>query len=552
MSKNSKVLALKYRPQVFEDLIGQEIAAKTIVNSIKENKVPNAYLFTGIRGVGKTTIARIVAKSLNCKNGIGNISKKVACENCHCEAIANSNHIDVLEMDAASKTGIDDVRELIEFSRYGPSIAKYKIFIIDEVHMLSKQAFNALLKTLEEPPEYLKFIFATTEVKKIPVTILSRCQRFELPRIKSDELLLFIKKITLLEKGVITDDALKLIVKLSEGSVRDALSLVDRALISLDNKKIDLEEAQKIFGHFDKNLIIKIFESLFIGEEEQVLNLYKKIYLIGVDPKIFLNDFLEVLYYLKNINLLKLEENNFYLNADEIKLLSDLSNKVEDSTLLTYWQFTINTIEELDMVSNQNIAVEMFLIRLLYLKEIKQNKKNEIINKNNDINIKKNEEDDFNLNLNNKKSINQIKNYSQEQKLDLEKKIIDDNSSNKIESFDKLIKICNDNKEINLKYELETNVNLVRFDNQLIEISFNENLDKSFVKNLSEKLYKWTSKRWIITFSKQKGMMTKKQNTKEKKDNLLLNVKKGNTYKRILEIFPGSELINVEDEKKND
>ena len=552
MSKNSKVLALKYRPQVFEDLIGQEIAAKTIVNSIKENKVPNAYLFTGIRGVGKTTIARIVAKSLNCKNGIGNISKKVACENCHCEAIANSNHIDVLEMDAASKTGIDDVRELIEFSRYGPSIAKYKIFIIDEVHMLSKQAFNALLKTLEEPPEYLKFIFATTEVKKIPVTILSRCQRFELPRIKSDELLLFIKKITLLEKGVITDDALKLIVKLSEGSVRDALSLVDRALISLDNKKIDLEEAQKIFGHFDKNLIIKIFESLFIGEEEQVLNLYKKIYLIGVDPKIFLNDFLEVLYYLKNINLLKLEENNFYLNADEIKLLSDLSNKVEDSTLLTYWQFTINTIEELDMVSNQNIAVEMFLIRLLYLKEIKQNKKNEIINKNNDINIKKNEEDDFNLNLNNKKSINQIKNYSQEQKLDLEKKIIDDNSSNKIESFDKLIKICNDNKEINLKYELETNVNLVRFDNQLIEISFNENLDKSFVKNLSEKLYKWTSKRWIITFSKQKGMMTKKQNIKEKKDNLLLNVKKGNTYKRILEIFPGSELINVEDEKKND
>ena len=552
MSKNSKVLALKYRPQVFEDLIGQEIAAKTIVNSIKENKVPNAYLFTGIRGVGKTTIARIVAKSLNCKNGIGNISKKVACENCHCEAIANSNHIDVLEMDAASKTGIDDVRELIEFSRYGPSIAKYKIFIIDEVHMLSKQAFNALLKTLEEPPEYLKFIFATTEVKKIPVTILSRCQRFELPRIKSDELLLFIKKITLLEKGVITDDALKLIVKLSEGSVRDALSLVDRALISLDNKKIDLEEAQKIFGHFDKNLIIKIFESLFIGEEEQVLNLYKKIYLIGVDPKIFLNDFLEVLYYLKNINLLKLEENNFYLNADEIKLLSDLSSKVEDSTLLTYWQFTINTIEELDMVSNQNIAVEMFLIRLLYLKEIKQNKKNEIINKNNDIDTKKNEEDDFNLNLNNKKSINQIKNYSQEQKLDLEKKIIDDNSSNKIESFDKLIKICNDNKEINLKYELETNVNLVRFDNQLIEISFNENLDKSFVKNLSEKLYKWTSKRWIITFSKQKGMMTKKQNTKEKKDNLLLNVKKGNTYKRILEIFPGSELINVEDEKKND
>ncbi len=170
MNKNTKVLALKYRPQIFEDLIGQDVVAETIINSIKANKVPNAYLFTGIRGIGKTTTARIVAKSLNCSNGIDNLCKADLCDNCM--AISNSNHIDVLEMDAASKTGVDDVRDLIEFSRYGPTTAKYKIFIIDEVHMLSKQAFNALLKTLEEPPEYLKFIFATTEIKKIPGGIL--------------------------------------------------------------------------------------------------------------------------------------------------------------------------------------------------------------------------------------------------------------------------------------------------------------------------------------------------------------------------------------------
>ena len=169
MTNNSTVLALKYRPQTFKDLIGQEIISETIYNSIKYNKTANAYLFTGIRGVGKTTIARIVAKALNCKKGIENISEENSCENCHCKEIANSNHIDVLEMDAASKTGVDDVRDLIEFSRYGPTSAKYKIFIIDEVHMLSKQAFNALLKTLEEPPDYLKFIFATTEIKKIPI-----------------------------------------------------------------------------------------------------------------------------------------------------------------------------------------------------------------------------------------------------------------------------------------------------------------------------------------------------------------------------------------------
>ena len=193
MNKNSKVLALKYRPQIFDDLIGQDVIAETIINSIKATKVPNAYLFTGIRGIGKTTIARIVAKSLNCKNGIDNLCNKNFCENC--EAISNSSHIDVLEMDAASKTGVDDVRDLIEFSRYGPTSSKFKIFIIDEVHMLSKQAFNALLKTLEEPPEYLKFIFATTEIKKIPITVVSRCQRFDLSRIKSSELFDFIKKI---------------------------------------------------------------------------------------------------------------------------------------------------------------------------------------------------------------------------------------------------------------------------------------------------------------------------------------------------------------------
>ena len=183
MNINSKVLALKYRPQTFDDLIGQDVVAETIINSIKLDKVPNAYLFTGIRGIGKTTTARIVAKSLNCLNGTENLCKEKYCENC--EAITYSSHIDVLEMDAASKTGVDDIRDLIEFARYGPTSSKYKIFIIDEVHMLSKQAFNALLKTLEEPPEYLKFIFATTEIKKIPITVVSRCQRFDLADRKS-------------------------------------------------------------------------------------------------------------------------------------------------------------------------------------------------------------------------------------------------------------------------------------------------------------------------------------------------------------------------------
>ena len=549
MLKNSKVLALKYRPQVFEDLIGQELAVKTIFNSIKKNKIPNAYLFTGIRGVGKTTIARIVAKALNCEKGLENLCNDNFCGNC--EAIINSNHIDVLEMDAATKTSVDDIRELIEFSRYGPNTAKFKIFIIDEVHMLSKQAFNALLKTLEEPPEYLKFIFATTELKKIPITILSRCQRFDLPRIRSEELFQYIKKITKLENGSAKDDALKLIVKISEGSVRDALSLLDRALVSLSNQKkeIDLESVQKIFGYFDKTLMIKMFEYLLTGDEENVLNLNKKIYDLGVDPKNFLNDFLEVLYYIKNISSLKLNGSNFSLNEEEFNAILNIAKNVEAKTLMTYWQFAIMTLEELEIVSNQNISIEMFLIRLLYLKDIKKKKlNNDIFNdykNNSDLNKE-------GSNLDSNRTIKQIKNFHQEEKLNIENNINEDKLSNKIKSFNDLIRICNDYKEIKLKYELETNVNLVRFENQLIEISFNENLDKDFVKDLSEKLFNWTSKRWIITFSKKNGLPSKKQLEKDKKKNLIFETKKSETYKKIIEMFSESELIDVIKFEKND
>jgi len=371
MNKNSKVLALKYRPQTFDDLIGQEVVAETIKNAIKLNKTPNAYLFTGIRGIGKTTTARIVAKSLNCLNGIDNLCKDNLCENC--EAISNSSHIDVLEMDAASKTGVDDVRDLIEFSRYGPTSAKYKIFIIDEVHMLSKQAFNALLKTLEEPPEYLKFIFATTEIKKIPITVISRCQRFDLSRIKSSELFEFIKKIKDKENGKASDDALKLIVKISEGSVRDALSLLDRGLLTLENdKELDLSAAQSIFGYFDKSQLIDLFKLILEGNENEVIKIYRKIYDQGVEPKVFINDFLELIYYFKNINFLTLESTNFSLNDEEFSKIKEISNTVDSEVLILFWQFTIKTLEELDIVSSQHLSIEMFLIRLMHLSGLKQ------------------------------------------------------------------------------------------------------------------------------------------------------------------------------------
>ncbi len=531
MTNNSKVLALKYRPQTFKDLIGHEEIAITIYNSIKNKSPTNAFLFTGIRGIGKTTFARIVAKALNCENAVESI-----CENkCnHCVSITNSNHIDVLEMDAASRTGVDDVRELIEFSRYPPTVAKYKIFIIDEVHMLSKQAFNALLKTLEEPPKYLKFIFATTEIKKIPITVISRCQRYDLSRIKSEELFNYLKDITLKEKKIVEDNAIKLIVKISEGSVRDALSLLDRATISLNENSLTYEDAQKILGYVDKSSYIDLLDIIFSGNEEKIILHYRNLYNSGVEPNIFLNDFLEILYFVKNISHIENEGNNFSLNDSDYKKLISLSKKIEQSEILLFWEFTLKTLKEINLVANPNLLIEMFLIQLTYLKK-KKSKDNS-----NQNNLKSSPTKKVEVNnTENNEAISQIKNIKQEEEK-IEKKYVDE-----INNFEDLIKMCQYKKEMKLKYELENNVNLVSFSNMNIEIAFNEKLNKNFVKDLSEKLYDWTNKRWLITFSKEKGAISEKEKKKNKNEKIIKEFKKSPEYSNLIKTIQDIELIDI-------
>ena len=540
MSNNSKVLALKYRPQVFKDLIGQNIIVETIEKSISQNKIPNAFLFTGIRGVGKTTIARILAKSLNCGNSEKNNCLKNKCKNC--DEISESRHIDVLEMDAASKTGVDDVRDLIEFSRYGPTSSKFKIFIIDEVHMLSKQAFNALLKTLEEPPAYLKFIFATTEVNKIPVTVLSRCQRFDLSRIKSEELSEFLAKVAEMEKIDINQDVINLISKISEGSVRDALSLLDRISLTNDESQkgtISLESAREIFGYFDKEFTINLIEKIFDGDEDKTLDLYRQIYQKGIEPKIFLNGFLEIIYYLKNFKNLERVSFSTDLTENNFKKIKEMSEKLDAHTLLLFWQFTIETMDEVNIVNDPNLSVEMFLIRLLYLKGNQTKTDNPAPNQNNKIDN----------NFEKKKiAVNQLKSSSQEK----QKKILEENKSInnlEIKSFNDLVNICNSKKEVELKYELETNVNLINFKNGYIEISFNENLKKDFVKILSSKLYEWTNTRWIISLSQNKGQETIKKTSEGEKKNNLKDFEQTDIFNNIKKSFPDAELIDVKDNK---
>jgi len=558
---NNKVLALKYRPKNFNELIGQNIMVETITNSIKSNKIPNAYLFTGIRGVGKTTTARIVAKSLNCKNGIENLCSDSMCE--HCEAITNSNHLDVLEMDAASRTGIDDIRELIESSRYNPTSAKYKIFIIDEVHMLSKQAFNGLLKTLEEPPPHLKFIFATTEIKKIPVTIISRCQRFDLNRVSIQTLFQNLKKILKEENGNISDSALKIIAKASEGSVRDSLSLLDRALVTqnVDGKEVNDSDIRKMLGIVDRSKILEFLQSVIIGNQKKATEKLRVLIDHGADPSNFLNDLLEIIYFIQQKKFLGDFESDISISESELEIINLISRDISVSTLVVFWQFILKGIEELSVVANPILSLEMLVIKLIHLKDLPSFENTlETLNKNNlnlpneDNNqvIEKNE-DKKNYSINEDAEITsaskeQIKNIRQT-KPDLSsvnlKNLPENKMVDKILSLEDLISLSSKKKEIELKYDLEKNVNLIKFSEGKIDISFNENLGKNFVRNLSEKLLEWTGKRWVITLTKEKGEPTFYEKKINKKKQLLDCEKKGEVYKKLKAVFSDAELIEI-------
>ena len=555
----NKILALKYRPQEFKDLIGQEVMAQTITNAIKLGKTPNAYLLTGIRGVGKTTTARLVAKALNCeKNDDQNIkcSAEKFCPTC--QEIVNSNHIDILEMDAASKTGIDDVRELIENSKYSPTSAKFKIFIIDEVHMLSKQAFNGLLKTLEEPPQSLKFILATTEVRKIPVTILSRCQRFDLKRVSVEKLCEHLKKISDKEKGKISDDAIKLIARTSEGSVRDSISLLDRALISQainENNQIEEPDVRQMLGLADKSKILALFKGILSGNEKDALKLLHELINDGLDAKNFLNDILEVLYlFSRRISLGPIEK-DMSISEAEVQMVDEYSKNIDMQDIGLFWQLTIKTIDDLRIVGNENLTLEMFIMQLVHLKSIDDRKEISNLKNNNDqlsndsLIGKKIEDKPVETNIPNQIK-NQLKNINQI-KTNPVKSLSKDEQNAKIEiaSFQDLINQANKEKEIELKYDLERNVKLVSFNKGTIDISFNEKLNKNFIKNLTEKLLIWTGERWIISLSKNNEAKSIYEKNLENKNNKIEDFEKSKMAQDIKKAFPDAKLIDLIEEE---
>jgi len=560
MSNNNKILALKYRPQSFKDLIGQEIAAEIILNGIQQNKTPNAYLLTGIRGVGKTTTARLIAKALNCNN---DFTKNIQCPKgtyCHCLEIAASNHMDVIEIDAASKTGIDDVREIIENAKYSPTSGKYKIFIIDEVHMLSKQAFNGLLKTLEEPPSRLKFVLATTEVRKIPITILSRCQRLDLKRVSIENISKHLKKILEIEKILLSESIINIISMQSEGSVRDAVSLLDRVILftKLRETKGELKEEEviKILGINNKTEVIKLLNIILQGKTKEAVSIINQFLDNGVDARNILNDLLEVIYLFSRGVVFGIPTKDRSLTETEIKLINESVKNIQIEDLNLFWHLTIKAIENLNFSNNEKINLEMYIIEMTHVRGLSAEQKisTDLSDKQNLAPIENNIRSSSQMNPENKFK-DQLKSLNQEE-IDMDNKPINQvnvltNNKLEIKSFQDLINIAKSNNEFDLLFDLERNVNLIAFEQNKIEISFNPKLSKNFIKHLANKLYEWTNTRWIISLSQKEGLKSIYDQKIIDKQNTIKDLKNADEVKKILKTFDQIELTDIKNIDKN-
>ncbi|MBT5373825.1 MAG: DNA polymerase III subunit gamma/tau [Rhodospirillaceae bacterium] len=366
-----RVLARKYRPATFAELIGQEAMVRVLTNAIASGRLAHAFILTGVRGTGKTTTARIIARALNCIGADGAGGPTIEpCGICDpCQAIASDRHVDVIEMDAASRTGVDDIRELIDGVRYKPVSARYKIYIIDEVHMLSKNAFNALLKTLEEPPEHVKFIFATTEIRKVPVTVLSRCQRFDLRRIDMTELAAHLLRVAEKEGARITQGAAALIARAADGSVRDGLSLLDTA-ITEDGARVDEEQIRAMLGLADRTLVFDLMDGVMGGDAPRALALLEEMYDAGADPVVVLHDLLGLCHWLTRLKVLPDVAQAPDVPEAEAKRGLEMAQKLSMPVLARAWQMLLKGLGEVQNASSPLTAAEMVLVRLAYVADM--------------------------------------------------------------------------------------------------------------------------------------------------------------------------------------
>jgi len=538
-----RVLARKYRPKNFKDLIGQETLVRILINSINKNRIAHAYLLTGVRGIGKTTTARLMAMSLNCENRTNDSCEP--CNNCNsCVSICEDRNLDVIEMDAASKTGVDDIREIIDNVKYKPVGSHYKIFIIDEVHMLSKNAFNALLKTLEEPPSHVKFIFATTEVKKIPITIISRCQRFDLHRIEKDKLtshLLFVAKKELIE---INDDALALIVRAADGSVRDGLSLLDQAIVN-ESENITGNSIIQMLGLADRGNIFDLVEAIFKGDAPKALEIYNNIHKSGADVVMIFDEMLNIIHFITQIKIAPDLKEDIHIPELERQRGFKISEKITMPSLGLVWQVLFKGYEELQLGYHLFQHGEMIIIRLIYLYEgpspedlIKKSKSNNYLEKKT---IQKNEilantaSDKLTIdNISN--TVNSI-NFNNDK---VEKIIPKGNLQ--VNSYRQFVDLFYHKKEGMLHTYLYNNAKLISFKEGEVIINTKSIEDSHFTRTIAKLVSTWTGRIWQISPSDSNIGKTLYEEDLIEQQREIEKMKNEPYIKNILDFFPGVKI----------
>ncbi len=521
------VLARKYRPQNFEDLLGQDALVQTLTNAIKSNRLHHAYILTGIRGVGKTTTARLIAKALNCigPDGKGGPTTHPCgiCENC--KSIAGGYNIDVLELDAASRTGVDDIRDILEGVRYKPTNCRYKIYIIDEVHMLSKSAFNALLKTLEEPPAHVKFIFATTEIRKVPVTVLSRCQRFDLQRLQIEDLMKLFNKIAEQENLKADEEALHMIAAAADGSARDGLSLLDQA-ISLGSGKVRADIVKEMLGMADRGQAFELFDMLLSGNMSELIVKLQEVYKNGANPTAIINDLINITHQLTKVLLLPAFIKDEKLSETDRKYLQEFAAKTNVALLARIWQMLIKGLGEIQYAPVPIDALEMVLVRIAYsahlptpaelLESVK--KKSELVS--NDKNSFENKKNDF---ITGAAAVG----------------LKETNQFDKISDF---VAFLEENRQARAAHILKNDIEVVEFANGVMKFKADGRITQDFMVMLGNLLEQATGKKWLLDIVPGEVIYSIANIENAKKEADQKNVADNPLVKAILQEFRGAKI----------
>jgi DNA polymerase-3 subunit gamma/tau len=572
-AKPYRVLARKYRPSSFEDLIGQEAVVRTVSNAFETGRIPQAWVLTGVRGVGKTTTARILARALNYDMPDGSVkgpTVHMPVLGTHCQAIMESRHMDVLEMDAASHTGVDDVRQINDSVRYAPASARYKVYIIDEVHMLSTAAFNAFLKTLEEPPEHAKFVFATTEIRKVPVTVLSRCQRFDLRRVEADVLMKHLANVASKEGVAIEPEALGIIARAAEGSVRDSLSLLDQAIAHAAGE-VRADAIRQMLGLADRTRVIDLFHHLATGDIAAAFNEFRDQYDTGADPVVVLSDLAEFVNFVTRVKVVPATADNVAFSETERLRARDFATKLSMRVLSRMWQMLLKGIAETQAATRPAAAAEMVLVRIAYaadlptpdeaIRMIEQNGGNSPIVTSNAaprgapapamsasaMSASTMASSPVRTQgLANGPTLAAIGGGGTRPQLITASPASQQQPSVlRLASFPELVALAGRNRDVMIKGALETDVRLVRFEDGRLEIALERHAQRTLVSDLSRKLEEWTGRRWTVTVSNETGQPTLREQNLQAKNERERAAEADPRVQEVLARFPGAKVIEV-------